>query len=120
MEHDNYKIPDRVPVENGDGTCIKVDSIDASYFLNRAKDIVTGNRNKMYEKPERNFGAIADFWSLYLEGKGVLERSLTPEDVGIMMALLKISRIMSGTQQPDSYVDACGYMAISGELAAGK
>jgi hypothetical protein len=42
-------------------------------------------------------------------------------DVGIMMALLKISRISFDHENAkDSFVDAIGYVALAGELAVEK
>ena len=39
-------------------------------------------------------------------------------DVGVMMALLKISRISYDQTAKDSFVDALGYIALAGELSA--
>jgi hypothetical protein len=38
-------------------------------------------------------------------------------DVAMMMALLKIARIQSGTATEDSFVDLAGYAACGGEIA---
>ena len=38
-------------------------------------------------------------------------------DVAMMMALLKIARIQSGTGTDDSFVDLAGYAACGGEIA---
>lgn len=61
--------------------------------------------------PENNFQVIADFWTVY---KGV---KFTATDVAMMMALLKVARIRSGTGTEDSFVDLAGYTAIGGEIA---
>ena len=50
---------------------------------------------------------------MYLRG-----RKIRPEDVAILMALLKIARIQTGRFKADSYIDACGYIALAGELSA--
>ena len=71
--------------------------------LEKAKEIVCGHRENEYGSPEDNFKTIADFWSVY---KGV---EFTANDVAMMMALLKIARIRTGTATDDSYVDLAGY-----------
>lgn len=49
---------------------------------------------------------------MYLGGK-----CIKPADVCVMMALLKIARIQTGRYKADSYVDACGYLALAGEIS---
>lgn len=49
---------------------------------------------------------------------GDIPEPLSPEDVGLMMALFKIARIQTGSFKEDSFVDACGYLACAGEIAA--
>jgi hypothetical protein len=43
---------------------------------------------------------------------------MTPHDVAIMMALLKLARTQTGTYNRDDYVDAAGYVALAHRLAA--
>lgn len=79
-------------------------------LLEEADRCVNGQREHDYSSPENNFGTIAAFWSNYL---GTL---VTPVDVAMMMALLKISRIKNGGGTGDSFVDLAGYAACGGEL----
>ena len=72
-------------------------------ILDAAKKCVCGQREGDYGKPERNFQTIADFWNSYLDAahpelnlKDVAEcvevpAIITPKDVAMMMALLKLS-----------------------------
>lgn len=78
--------------------------------LEKAKEVVCGHRENEYGSPEDNFKTIADFWSVY---KGV---EFTANDVAMMMALLKIARIRTGTATDDSYVDLAGYAACGSEI----
>lgn len=78
--------------------------------LDKAKSCVCGQRETEYGSPENNFSAIAAFWSVY---KGV---NFSANDVAMMMALLKIARIKSGTGTDDSYVDLAGYAACGAEI----
>lgn len=80
-------------------------------ILDKAKMCVCGHREKEYGSPENNFKTIARFWSAYKD------QPFTAEDVAVMMALLKIARIKTGTGTEDSFVDLAGYAACGAELA---
>lgn len=88
--------------------------MDRAETLAKAKDCVCGQRENEYGSPENNFSAIAAFWSVY---KGV---QFTANDVAMMMALLKIARIRTGTATDDSYVDLAGYAACGAEINSEK
>lgn len=79
-------------------------------ILRAAEKCVCGQREQDYGSPENNFEIIAGFWTAY---KGI---PFTPNDVAMMMALLKIARIKSGGGMEDSFVDLAGYAACGGEL----
>lgn len=79
-------------------------------ILRTAEKCVCGQREQDYGSPENNFEIIAGFWTVY---KGV---PFTPNDVAMMMALLKVARIKSGGGTADSFVDLAGYAACGGEL----
>ena len=85
----------------------------AADILDRARSIVTGDRQRDYGPPERNFHAIAAMWSAYLG------QSVRPDQVAWCLVLLKAARSASGHYVEDNAVDACGYAALAGELAAG-
>ncbi len=80
-------------------------------ILQKAEACVCGHREQEYGSPENNFQTIADLWRAY---KGV---DFTAVDVAMMMALLKIARIQSGTTTEDSFVDLAGYATCGGEIA---
>ena len=89
-------------------------------ILDAAKKIVTGDREKQYGSPEDNFAVIARFWEVYLNQRCVDAMSgfmLNPDDVAMLMALMKVARIITGTFKGDSYIDACGYLACAAEIA---
>lgn len=87
-----------------------------SSVLDTAKQYVTKDREATHGNMEDNFEAIATLWNQYFD----CERSFSPIDVAVMMALLKIARLKSNKDNPDNYIDACGYMACAGELALKK
>ena len=95
--------------------------MNRSQILDAAKEIITGDRHQQYGEAENNFARIAALWEVYLRdkvipfGNGI---TLDAADVGIMMTLFKIGRIMGGNYKADSFVDACGYLACAGEIEA--
>ena len=86
-------------------------TVSRADILDRAKAIVTGEREKQYGKPEDNFAIIAELWGAYTGYK------FSPVDVAMMMALLKVARIKTGGGTVDSFVDLAGYAACAGEIA---
>lgn len=98
-------------------------SMDRKWFLSEAEECICRDRENQYGGIENSFRIIACLWEAYLKEKclipdGYIE--ILPEDVGVMMALLKIGRIATGSFKEDSYVDAIGYLACAGELANSK
>lgn len=81
--------------------------------LENAMKCVCGERQDQYGTPENNFARIASLWTAYL---GVEVSSV---DVAMMMALLKIARVKTGTATDDSFVDLAGYAACGAELKEG-
>ena len=79
-----------------------------------AHSVINGERQDAYGAPEDNFAIIADLWNNYLGN--ALTKFITPMDVAMMMTLLKIARIRSGTATRDSFVDAAGYIALASEI----
>ena len=84
--------------------------------LEKAIKCVCGERENEYGSPEDNFKTIAKMWNAYLG----MEAGITATDVAMMMALLKIARIATGTAKEDSFVDLAGYAACGAEIAARK
>lgn len=93
--------------------------------LEKARACVCGEREEDYGSPEDSFGCIAELWEAYLRAACVSPNSIitvTPTDVAMMMALLKIARVgtsfVGGTA--DSFVDLAGYAACGAECAEVK
>ena len=82
-------------------------------ILKDAIKCVCTDRESQYGNPEDNFTNIAKLWSAYMNGI----YSFDAQDVAIMMALLKIGRIIGGQVKDDNYIDACGYIACAAEIA---
>lgn len=90
-------------------------------ILDEAKKCVCGQRQQDYGTPEDNFTTIGYMWSACLRAAhpnlNIALNEVTPKDVAVMMSLLKVARIATGSS-PDSFVDLAGYAACAGEIAA--
>lgn len=85
-------------------------------LLAEALEIINGERQQQYGKPENTFGIIADFWNTYLADKICSDNCITPKDVAVMMTLLKIAREANGAGKRDNLVDAAGYIGLAGDM----
>ena len=83
-------------------------------LLNKAKEIVMGARQENYGSPESNFATIAMYWTDWF---GVVFK---PEDVAIMMILMKIARLQNKIDHEDSWIDIAGYAANGCEIVTAK
>ena len=90
--------------------------------LEKARACVCGEREEDYGSPEDSFGCIAELWEAYLRAACIAPDAtvtVTPTDVAMLMALLKIARVgtsfVGGTA--DSFVDLAGYAACGAECA---
>lgn len=89
-------------------------------ILTQAIQCVCTDREEQYGPVEDNFATIAELWMVYLKRRCVgadADVCILPEDVAVMMALLKVARIASGQAKADNYVDLAGYAACAGEIA---
>ena len=81
--------------------------------LDTAKEYVTKDRAADHGDMEDNFRTIASYWNTHL-GIDFIE----PQDVAVMMTILKLARIRQNEKHLDNWVDACGYMACGGEIVS--
>lgn len=78
--------------------------------LRKANECVNGASLFDYGVPEDNFKKIANLWSIYLNFE------ISEEDVAMMMTLLKVARVATGTGKADNFIDICGYSACAYEI----
>ena len=71
--------------------------------------VITGPREKDYGDKYNNHINIAKLWSSYLD------HEISPHDVAICMALVKIARLKH-RRTKDCYIDIAGYAAIAAEI----
>lgn len=105
-------------------------STERGNVLLEAHRIINGDRQQSYGNPEDTHAVIADMWNGYLQGMAKAKDDgeyspfqfpkLENTDVAHMMVLFKIARQINGAGKRDSVVDACGYMALSWDMAEEK
>ena len=83
-------------------------------YIDKAKDIVSTDRELIHGNKKINHDNIAKMWSAYLD------RDISGRDVALMMVLLKVARTKAGSHNTDDYVDMVGYSSIAGELSEGE
>jgi hypothetical protein len=84
--------------------------------LKEAEKLMYGDRQDDYGAPYENHRRIAVLWSSYLETE------ITPMQVAICMALVKIARLQENLEysKDDTFVDLVAYASIAAELAEVK
>jgi hypothetical protein len=76
-----------------------------SEFFSRCTEHIVERANQ-YDAPELNLKRIADMWTNFLK------REISPYEVAVMMAMLKMARLSQGYHQ-DTLEDAAAYIAIA-------
>ena len=77
-------------------------------LLQKAEELINGDRAKEYGDAKKNFEDIATLWSV------ILEKEITPQQMALCMIMVKAARLMK-TDHEDSWVDIAGYAALGGE-----
>lgn len=77
-----------------------------------AADLVNNDRNAVYGDAEVNFTETGDLWAV------VFGHDVTPEQVAICMALVKVARLVKSPDHADSWTDGVGYLALGGGIAS--
>lgn len=78
-------------------------------ILVEAEGLVNGQRQQDYGDKLQNFSQIAMLWQGYLAIKLRPVSAITPEDVSMMMILVKMARLAKSPDHEDSLVDIAGY-----------
>ena len=74
-------------------------------FFSRCTEHIVERANQ-YDAPELNLKRIADAWTNFLK------REISPYEVAVMMAMLKLARLSQGYHQ-DTLEDAAAYIALA-------
>ena len=90
----------------------------ASQIAHEAAKLLDGDRDRTHGNKRDNHANIGALWSAYLSRALGVHVALRPSQVAALMVLLKVGRTLAGAHNADDAVDAVGYSAIMGELAA--
>lgn len=91
---------------------------EAADVGNTALGLITGDRAKAHGHAMRQHSCMAELWTTYLRGCGVIDgdKNISASDAAQMLMLMKISRNAVGAYNPDTFVDQVGYACLSGAM----
>jgi len=78
-------------------------------LLQRANELIGGDRQNDYGNKLQNFAQIAMLWRATLATKLQPGAVITPEDVALCMIQVKIARLAKSPNHEDSILDVAGY-----------
>lgn len=81
-------------------------------ILQTAAELISGDREDTYGSAIKDFTRTGKMWAAIL---GLTE--VTAEEVALCMTALKIGRLCHTPDHQDSWIDACGYLALGGDIA---
>jgi hypothetical protein len=84
-------------------------------LLDDSKNAIMGDRNNQYGPPTQDFTRTADV--LTALGYGREGQPLQAYDIAIIVAMVKVSRIMWSPGKRDHWLDLAGYAACGWECA---
>lgn len=88
-------------------------------ILEKASEIICGEREKAYGDSNSSLDYIAVAWSAYLSACMNSDIEIAGADVANMMIMLKCIRQCHGEGVIDNWIDMAGYAAIGGESWSG-
>lgn len=78
-------------------------------MLQRANELIGGDRQRDYGNKLQNFSQIAMLWQGTLAPKLQAAEKITPEEVALCMMQVKIARLSKSPDHADSILDIAGY-----------
>jgi len=85
-------------------------------MLQRAKELIGGDRQRDYGNKLQNFSQIAMLWQGTLAPKLQATEKITPEEVALCMMQVKIARLSKSPDHADSILDIAGYAGCYDEV----
>ena len=85
-------------------------------ILAEAASLIDGDRNAQYGPPTQDFKRTSDM--LNALGYRLDGQMLAPSDTAIILACVKLSRLMHSRGKRDNWVDLAGYAGCGGECAS--
>lgn len=87
---------------------------ESESVLEEAYRLTRGDRNSQYGHPKEDHGRTASYWSTYLG------RDIRPDQVAVMMILMKVARLGHSPAHRDSLTDIAGYADCCYRIVADK
>jgi len=87
-------------------------------ILQKAEELVNGDRHKDYGDALLNHERIADGWNCIVKGAMASHGYLTEGHVILMMDWVKSARLLNTIEHQDSWIDKCGYSSLGGEFTS--
>jgi hypothetical protein len=85
--------------------------------LDKAKELINGQRAKDYGDAFDNHTRIAEGWNIIMNGALMSHGHLTEQHVILMMDWMKTARLLETMDHNDSWVDKIGYTALGAEFS---
>lgn len=79
-------------------------------IFQEADALIYGQRQVDYGPPEQSFANIAEFWMTWFKVRHNITISLLPDDVAVMMSLMKHARLATSIDHRDTQMDIIGYI----------
>ncbi len=89
-------------------------SLTPKTVLMEANDLIFGAREQDYGDAQKSFGRVAAMWAV------ILECDVTPEQVCLCMAALKMVRLLHQPRHRDSVIDLAGYAGCYEKVMQGE
>lgn len=83
--------------------------------------IINGDRRQSYGDATASFDLLANYWTTYLQSKGLLKDGarLEKPDAAMLLLFLKIAR-ESNKHGHDNVVDMGGYVGLYGDMTSAQ
>jgi|TARA_R110002124_G_scaffold114441_2_gene268966 hypothetical protein len=86
-------------------------------ILDKANELVNGQRAKDYGDAFDNHTRIAEGWNIIARSAYKTHFEITEQHVVLMMDWVKTARLLTTMDHDDSWVDKCGYSSLGGEFS---
>jgi hypothetical protein len=83
-------------------------------ILNTAAELISGPRAEAHGDYRKLHQRVSQFWSAYLQ------KEVTPEQVALCLALVKVARDEVGNYNIDDGIDAVAYVSLWAALSNGS
>jgi len=86
-------------------------------ILDKANELVNGQRAKDYGDAFENHTRIAEGWNIIARSAYKTHFEITEQHVVLMMDWVKTARLLTTMDHDDSWVDKAGYSSLGGEFS---